>query len=238
MDTVLFSEKMKLAALIQANHNLLLMLPRFGIALGFGDRSVAEVCARNNIPADFFTLICNVYSFDHYIPDRQKIKSTDMHFLLPYLRASHRFYLNERLPHIEKHLNRIADSAEKYGHALKKFFDGYKNEVAEHFAYEETTVFPYIEALTGSEPQGLDSAFRIQTFEQSHNDVEEKLNDLIQLIFKYLPDNRSQKDSIGVAFDVFQLSADLNKHALIEDKVLVPYVKSLEKEVWKAEKQC
>ncbi|MDR2472574.1 MAG: hemerythrin domain-containing protein, partial [Tannerella sp.] len=113
---MLFTEKMKLADLVLANHNLILMLPRFGIPLGFGDRSVADVCARNNVPADFFLLICNIYTFEAYIPDRQKIVTTDMCFLLPYLRASHDYYINHRLPHIERHLTRIAESAgKKYG---------------------------------------------------------------------------------------------------------------------------
>ncbi|MDR0743698.1 MAG: hemerythrin domain-containing protein [Tannerella sp.] len=227
MDKILFSGKMKLADLISANHNLILMLPRFGIPFGFGDKSVAEVCTKYNIPADFFLLICNVYSFDSYIPDGKKVVSTDMRRLIPYLMASHNYYLKERLPHIEQHLNRIADHMdEKYGTVLRRFFAGYKNEVSEHFLYEEETVFPYIEDLVANQPCGT---YRIHDFEKAHNDIEDKLNDLMQIIFKYLPGNVPQGDSIGVVFDIFQLSSDLHKHSLIEEKVLVPYVKLLEK---------
>ena len=68
MEKLLFSEKMKLADLISVNHNLILMLPRFGIPLGFGDRSVEEICYMNNVPVDFFLLVCNVYAFDSYLP--------------------------------------------------------------------------------------------------------------------------------------------------------------------------
>ena len=52
---------------------------------------------------------------------------------------------------------------------------------------------------------------------------------LSQIIFKYLPANASPKESIELVFDIFQLSTDLNKHALIEDKILVPYVEMLER---------
>ncbi|MDR2680157.1 MAG: hemerythrin domain-containing protein [Tannerella sp.] len=229
MNKILFTKKMKLADLISANHNLILMLPRFGILLGFGDKSVAEVCAKYNIPADFFLLICNVYSFDTYIPDEKTVVATDMRLLIPYLRASHKYYLTERLPHIEQHLNRIAGDIDgKYGNVLKRFFAGYKNEVSEHFMYEEETVFPYIEALVSGRPCG---EYRIHDFEKAHNDIEDKLNDLMQIIFKYLPGTVSQGDSIGVVFDIFELSSDLNKHALIEEKVLVPYVKLIEKRI-------
>jgi regulator of cell morphogenesis and NO signaling len=229
MNKRLFSGKMKLAGLISANHSLILMLPRFGIPLGFGDKSVADVCAKYNIPVDFFLLICNVYSFDSYIPDEKDVVTMDMRLLIPYLMASHRYYLNERLPHIEHHLNRIADNIDgKYGNVLKRFFAGYKNEVSEHFMYEEKTVFPYMEALVSGRPHGK---YRIHDFEKAHNDIEDKLNDLMQIIFKYLPGNISQADSISVVFDIFELSSDLNKHSLIEEKVLVPYVKLIEMKI-------
>ena len=227
MDKIFFSGKMKLADLISANHSLILLLPRFGIPLGFGDKSVVKVCTKYDVPADFFLLICNVYSFDSYIPDEKEVVLTDMCRLIPYLMASHQYYLNERLPHIEQHLDRIAENTDKkYGLVLKRFFAGYKNEVSEHFFYEEKTVFPYIEDLAADKPCGK---YRIRYFEKAHNDIEDKLNDLMQIIFKYLPENVSQEDSVGVVFDIFQLSADLHKHSLIEEKVLVPYVKLLEK---------
>ena len=229
MDKILFSGKMKLADLISANHDLLLMLPRFGIALGFGDKKVSEVCAKYDISLDFFLLICNVYSFDSYIPDRNEVIATDMSSLVPYLRASHKFYIDERLPHIEQHLNRIADDTnEKYGMVLRRFFASYKDEISEHFLYEEETVFPYIESLTSGKPSG--GMYRIRDFEKAHHEIEDKLTDLMQIIFKYLPGGSvSQTDSINVVFDICRLSSDLAKHTLIEEKVLVPYVKLLEK---------
>lgn len=109
MEKLLFSEKMKLADLISVNHNLILMLPRFGIPLGFGDKSVREICLMNNVPADFFLLVCNVYAFDSYLPKREKIESTDMRLLVPYLSASHHHYMYEQLPHIERHLLNVID---------------------------------------------------------------------------------------------------------------------------------
>ena len=90
MEKLLFSEKMKLADLISVNHSLILMLPRFGIPLGFGDKSVKEICLMNDVSADFFLLVCNVYAFNSYLPKRKMIESTDMRLLVPYLLASHR----------------------------------------------------------------------------------------------------------------------------------------------------
>ncbi|MDR2917274.1 MAG: hemerythrin domain-containing protein [Tannerella sp.] len=227
MDKIIFSDKMKLADLILGNYNLIFMLPRLGIPLGFGDKSVAEVCMKYNVPVDFFLLICNVYTFDSYVPDKEEVVATDMRLLIPYLTASHDFYLKERLPHIEQHLDRIVDKAEKkYGTVLKRFFDEYKNEVSEHFIYEEKTVFPYMQALVSEKPDGT---YHIKDYERAHSNIEDKLNDLLQIIFKYFPGDTSSIDSVEVVYDIFQLSSDLNKHSLIEEKILVPYVESLEK---------
>lgn len=227
MEKLLFSEKMKLADLISVNHNLIMMLPRFGIPLGFGDRSVAEVCAMNGIPTDFFLLVCNVYAFDMYLPSKEKIKTTDMSLLVSYLRASHHYYLHELLPQIDLYLSAIINKVDKkYGDILKRFFTDYKNEVEEHFGYEEDIVFPHIEILLSGE---VHKAYHIRDFAEAHSNIEDKLNDLTQIIFKYLPGNISPKESIKLVFDIFQLSADLNKHTLIEDKILVPYVEMLER---------
>jgi Regulator of cell morphogenesis and NO signaling len=227
MDKFLFSEKMKLADIISANHNLIFMLPRLGIPLGFGDKSVAEVCAKYDVPVDFFLLICNVYTYDSYIPDKEEIVVVDMRLLIPYLRASHKFYLCEWLPHIEQHLVSISTEVEKkYGNVLKRFFKDYKNEVSEHFLYEEKIIFPYLESLISN---NADNAYHIKDYEEAHSNIEDKLNDLMQIIFKYLPGDISSVDSVEVVFDIFRLSSDLNKHALIEEKIFVPYVEFLEK---------
>ena len=118
----------------------------------------------------------------------------------------------------------------RYGNMLRHFFAGYKNEVEEHFDYEEQVVFPYIERLRIASENGetLPESYHIHDYAEAHDNIEDKLSDLTQIIFKYLPGNVSPEDSIDVVFDIFQLSADLNKHALIEDRILVPYVEMLE----------
>jgi regulator of cell morphogenesis and NO signaling len=228
MEKGYFTKKIKLADIISANYYLIFMLPRFGIPLGFGDKSVLTVCRQNKIPPDFFLLVCNVYTFDNYIPDNHAITSTNMDMLIPYLLNSHKYYLKERLPHIAKHLHLIAEKAgEKYKSMLNNFFNEYKKEVSEHFDYEEKTVFPYIESLKKSK---MKKSYKIKDFEKAHSNIEDKLNDLMQIVFKYLPGNTAQNESIEIVFDIMQLSSDLNKHALIEEKILIPYVESLEKQ--------
>ena len=151
-----------MADLIVGNSKLLLMLPRFGMNLGFGDHSIAEVCAMNNVSAPFFLMICNVYCNDDYTPSAEDIKSVDLKALVSYLLESHKYYLHERIPHIEEHLNHIIEACiPKYGNTLRRFFDEYKNEVVDHFIHEEKNVFPYLQQIVDN---NVKSDYKIKDF--------------------------------------------------------------------------
>ncbi|MDR1113291.1 MAG: hemerythrin domain-containing protein [Bacteroidales bacterium] len=227
MTPTLFTAKMKMADLILANHNLVLILPRFGIDLGFGEKSIEEVCAAHQVSLPFFLIVCNIYAYDDYFLTPEQITFNNLQGMLPYLAASHHHYLRERIPHIEHHLQKIAESCTpKQGAILMRFFTEYKDEVAKHFNYEEEVVFPYIEGLWA----GKDTDnYVIHQYKETHSNVEEKLEDLTNIIIKYLPSNVLPNEKASVLFDIFRLATDLNKHELIEEKVLIPYVVSIEK---------
>lgn len=229
MNEIRFTDNIKLSDLINSKSYLILMLPRFGIHLGFGDKTVAEVCHEYGIDPCFFLLICNVYSFDDYIPSTETLKSVDMSPLIHYLHQSHVYYIDKRLPHISSHIDNIAKKLPpKVAAVLKHFFGEYRKEVDAHFQYEETNVFPHIEKLL----EGIhDDTYRIKTFLSSHSNIDDKLDDLTQIIFKYLPDSESVDEEISVVLDILRLSHDLKKHTLIEEKILVPYVQALERQI-------
>ena len=222
----IFSENMKMADLVLGNSKLLLMFPRFGMNLGFGDHSIAEVCAMNNVSTPFFLMICNVYCNNDYTPSPEDIESVDLKALINYLLESHKYYLNERLPHIEEHLDHIINACNpKYGNMLRRFFDEYKNEVVDHFVYEEKNVFPYLQQLVN---QDVKTDYKIKVFHENHTNIEDKLSDLMNILVKYLPADVFPKERIEIALDINELSSDLMSHALIEERVLIPFVKTLE----------
>lgn len=221
-----FSEKTKMAELVISNPKLMLTLSRFGIELGFGDHNVKEVCEKANVNSTFFLLICNLYSNPDFIPTSDDIDSVDVKTILSYLSVSHRYYVEERIPHIEHHLNRIIEACpERFGNTLQRFFKEYKREVANHFKYEEETVFPYINSLCDNTQE---KQFSIHEFESNHSNIEDKLDDLMNILIKYLPADIFPKERIEISLDIMDLSSDLNCHTLVEERVLVPFVESLE----------
>ena len=231
MKNFFFNKQVKLCDVITSYPYLLHTLPRFNISLGFGNKTINEVCVANGVDPDFFLLVCNVYAFDNYLPSAQELTTVDMSQLVPYLEKSHRYYLDKRLPHITHHLERIASQLTdtRAGKAIMMFIGVYREEVEAHFGHEEKHVYEHLKKLLEGKP---DRSYSIDTFIDSHGNLQEKLEDLTQIIFKYLPQQLSaEDDAIEVAFDILQLSSDLKKHTLIEEKIMVPYVKQLERSV-------
>ena len=227
----LFSSESRLSDLITAHPSLLTLLTRLGISLGFGDRSIADVCEASGVDPSFFLLICNVYTFNNYVPSTATILGTDMTGLVPYLEKSHKYYVEKRLPHIERHLDSIAQKLSgRIGKVFISFYNEYKHEVEAHFLHEENDVFPHIRALMAGE---CDVTYSISDFLQSHSDIEGKLNDLLNIVFKYLPPQVDDDNVLDVVYDILRLSEDLKKHTFIEEKIMVPMVKHLENAILK-----
>ncbi len=212
--------------LITAHPSLLSLLSRLGISLGFGDRSIADVCEESGVDTAFFLLICNVYTFNNYVPSTAAILGTDMTGLVPYLEKSHKYYVEKRLPHIECHLDAIAQKLNgRIGKVFISFFKEYKEEVETHFMHEERDVFPHIRGLMAGK---RDATYSIGEFIDTHSDIEGKLDDLLNIVFKYLPPQVDDDNVLDVVDDILRLSEDLKKHTFIEEKIMVPLVKHLE----------
>ena len=223
--TPTFSETSKLYELISDNPNLLPLLSRFGIQLGFGDHSVDEVCRKNHVSTRLFLQVCRLH-FNHEKPTRiAPPDNADLDSLLAYLSASHHAYLDEHFPHIEMHLNRIIEAAgPKYGNMLNHFYNEYKSEMVKHFKYEDEVVFPYITALR----QGKSTNYSIDQFRHNHSNIEDALEDMTNILIKYLPGDILPSERICIATDIMELSDDLTSHSLIEEHILIPYVENLE----------
>ena len=70
--------------------------------------------------------------------------------------------------------------------------------------------------------------YSINDFAIEHDNVEEKLYDLKNIIIKYLPPCKNKTLCARILIELFRLEKDLNAHALLEDKVLIPKVAKME----------
>ena len=220
---------MKMADLVASDISLLSILQRLEIKLGFGEATVAEVCAQHNISAELFLMICNIYSFRDYEPQIETLTGEDIRSITMYLRASHRYYRTICFPALHDNIHRMVKELDEISRRLiDKFYDDYDSEVNNHFQYEEEVVFPYIERLLNNSGSG-NSEYSISLFGHSHGNVNEKLNDLSNIIIKYLNGEYASQLRFEILAEINSIGNDLLKHSDIENKLLVPLVEKIEK---------
>ena len=224
----IYTRRMKLADLLASDTSLLSILQRLNIKLGFGEATVSDICARYGISDKLFLMICNIYSFRDYQPQIDGLDENDIHSIIAYLHASHRFYSQVCFPTIHNSIHSLVKELDVVNRKLiDKFYDDYDKEVSNHFDYEENTVFPYIEDLLTNHGN-KDAKYNIRQFEHNHSNICEKLCDLKNIITKYIPQEYTSTLMFSILGDIYNIENDLRKHSLIEDKLLVPLVEKLE----------
>ncbi len=230
METFIQSDKM--ITLIRRNCYLLPVINRFGIKLGFRDKTVEKICEETNNDVNFFLAIINTFHDPGYFPENE-LSSFSPRLIVNYLTETHKYYINYVLPKIERLINRLINESNSEIKELKlinAFYKKYKNELLFHIDNEEEFVFPYVLSLLGNK-NASGTNFTIHSFEEEHANIDIKLNDLKNLVIKYIEPVYDEHVCNEFLFTLFLFEKDLKDHARIEDKILIPQVIKIEKEL-------
>ncbi|MBN2521071.1 MAG: hemerythrin domain-containing protein [Bacteroidales bacterium] len=234
---------LKMADVIHLNHYLISVINRFGITLGFGDQTILEVCKKHQINVDFFLEIVNAFHDTEYFPQKH-LQSFPVKLIIEYLQKTHRFYLDVKIPEMESLIQKMVNTCYpdlKHKEQLIKFFNEYKAELVKHLKHEEELVFPYAlkvehEYLSKGITEEMKAEllnYSINKFKKEHDNLEEKPFDLKNIIIKYLPPPADAYLCSNVVSELCLLEKDLNDHARIEDKVMIPKIVVMENELKK-----
>lgn len=212
----------RMCDLVCDRYAVLQVMSRFGIALGFGDKSIAEVCADNRVDTATFLAVVNLLM--NHGRGEELAEGVSVRALTDYLHNSHGYFLNFRLPAIRRKLIEAVDCAQNdVSFAILRFFDEYVAEVQRHMSYEEQRVFPYVEKLLAGERS---ADYSMEIFRRHHDQVDAKLGELKNIIIKYYPSG-STNELNGVLFDIFTCEQELASHNAVEDEIFVPAVERL-----------
>lgn len=217
----------KMRNLICENYLLLQVLSRFGIPLGFGDKTVEEVCRERGVDCRTFLAVVN-FTLDGCCRMAGEGEEISVPSLMDYLQQSHHYFLDFYLPAIRRKLIEAIDcsSEHKIAWLILRFYDEYVGEVRKHMAYEDENVFPYVSALLrGEQPPH----YRIDTFARHHGAIEERLTELKNIIIQYYPEQEKNLLLNATLLDLFSCERELAQHCKVEDLLFVPAVASLER---------
>ncbi len=228
----------KLADAIHRNYLLIPVINRFGIRLGFGDKSIKTICKEHQIDPEFFTAILNTFTFENYFSEK-KLKAFPILQIVDYLRKTHTYYRDVQLKVIDFNINYLIESCpapNNHLQLIRKFFSEYERELLAHLRREDENTFPYIQKLIEIQQKEdkeqlfkeLSKKYSIKVFEREHDNVDEKLFDLKNILIKYLHGDYDQVYCNAVIFELFRLEKDLVEHTRLEDKILIPMVEEIE----------
>lgn len=220
-----YAAQMPMRHLIDDNHMLLAVLTRFGISLGFGEATVADVCKSSGVHADTFLAIANFMS--GYPAD---IENADVATMMKYLRDAHHYFLDYVAPNRRRDLLQAICSADgsRMSLAIIKFYDDFINEIRRHMEYENDVVFNYVQALIDGRDPG---DFSIDDFSDKHAPMHSKLSELKELLVCHFTAERGCVEMLNsFLFNLVTFEYDLKMHCALEDSLFIPMIRAFEAE--------
>ncbi len=217
----------KMSDLIFDNYSLLMVMSRFGLSLGFGDKNVKDVCEAQGVDYKTFLAVANFISEEQYSYNDDE-NAFSISSLMEYLKQAHTYFLDFCLPAIRRKLLEALDCSrtDNVAFLILKFFDEYAKEVRKHMEYENQAVFTYVEEVMKGK---LSDTYNIATFASKHNQIETKLTELKSIIIKYYPEKENNNLLNAVLFDIYNCEHDLASHCQVEDYMFVPAVRQIER---------
>ena len=213
--------------LISDNYSMLQGLSSFGIRLGFGDKTVEEVCSEQGVDCYTFLVVVN-FLINGYAP-KETDERISVKTLVGYLQASHRFFLDYQLPSIRKKLEEALSQGDNMAVLILRLYDEYAHDIQLHMKYEEKTLFPYVKALLQGEQR---PNYNVEIYSKHHNDITGKFHELKSIIIKYLPQDGLTNNQLTAAiYDIYSNEEWLSNHSNVEDVLFVPAIRLLEQKV-------
>lgn len=224
---------MKMSDLIFENPSLLLMMEHFDINIVVRNKTVEQICNENQINQQVFISIANLYNGFNPSSAENNVDRPDTESIIFFLKNSHRYYLDEKIPEIRNYIHKLyTKNNNPEIRLVEKFFDEYSQEVMEHLEYEDIIAFPYFSYLAHDNKHSgsKDTKFSAEEYREHHTDIETKLGELKNLLLKHIPLKQDRSLRRKLLISLFELEYDLTIHSVIEESILIPLIKKIEKQ--------
>jgi iron-sulfur cluster repair protein YtfE (RIC family) len=152
----------------------------------------------------------------------------DISLLVKYLEECHRDYSDLLIPNILNSFSQLLKNApeckllQQMGPVI---IYGFKKDALAHFEYEEWNLFPYARAIEKGEQL---KSYSTQEFERNHPEHVVDIDRLIKFFELLAPELESHMTYRILMKRLRDLKLEFEVHGLIEDRVLIPKLKSLE----------
>lgn len=197
----------KICDLMAHEEDAIQIISRFGLEMGVGEQTIAQVCEAHDVHTPTFLAIVNYKVF------HQKALPNDIDIptLQRYLQNAHNYFLNFRLPRLRRALIEAiipADPTTKIPGLILRCYDEFVEEIRTHIEHENAGLYE----------------------EHEHDDerITGKLTEIKNLIIKYYPTKPTSMEGtvtytlISFMSDLWHTEHDFADHCAIEDDILRP----------------
>ena len=221
---------------ISDDYRMLQMIGRFGITLGFGNKTVGETCKAAGVDVTTFLTVVNYVKDAAHAHINEMVEQIDLPCLMRYLKNSHSYFVDFRLPNIRRKLLEAIDcsSSNQIAMLILKFYDEYAAEVGRHMQYEDSHVHPFVENLLNGKVGNQTFDIVVRQHEDNHASLEKSIAELKNIIIKYYPNDNAAQLMGEVLMDIFMTEEDLLTHCHMEDTLFAECVRRLEFKVRQA----
>ncbi len=217
---------LRLCDLVLIDPSLIPVINRFGIKLGLGDKSIAQLCEQYKLDSTFFTAILNTYIHKDYIPS-DKFNTEYASQIIDYLRKTNASYERFLLPNIERHLNSFIERSDPSNAnllLLQKFFNLFKKELMERIADDNNIAFPKLKELSSLSKA---PSVALDCPSQQDDSLAEKLADIKRIMIMHINGDYDENLCYAVLVAICNLEKDINNHNRIRNKILIPFTEAL-----------
>lgn len=197
----------KICDLMAHEEDAIQIISRFGLEMGVGEQTIAQVCESHGVHTPTFLAIVNYKVF------HQRVLPADIDIptLQRYLHNAHTYFLDFRLPRLRRSLIEAiipADPTTRIPGLILRCYDEFVDEIRTHIAHENAGMYE----------------------EHEHDDerITGKLTEIKNLIIKYYPTKPTSTEGtvtytlISVMSDLWHTEQDFADHCAIEDDILRP----------------
>lgn len=190
-----YNRDSRLSDAIEHDPSVIQVINRFGIFLGVGDTTIRECCRARNIDPVFFLSVINIYLNPEYHPEKMADKiSVDR--LKEYLEKTDRYYVEVLLPNIERHFSHLMMRAnDSAGESNLPLLYNFFKEIKDDMSVSSNW---------------------------NHNQLEEKISDLVSMFVKHLRGDSDPNLCVGVVTALWTLAKDLRQNNRIRERLLKP----------------
>lgn len=218
---------------ISDDYRMLQIISRFGIKLGFGDQTVGATCRAAGVDVSTFLTVVNYVKDAAHARISEMVEQIDLPALIAYLKNSHSYFVDFRLPNIRRKLLEAIDlsSGNRIAMLILRFYDEYAQEVERHMTFENNHVHPFVETLLQSRIPSETFRSIEEQYDEQHASIEKSLSELKSIIVKYYPSDNNASLMGEVLMDIFMTDEDLHSHCHMEDTLVAECIRRLENEV-------